>query len=127
MNHKDLDAWKNAMLLAERIYLVTKTFPTHEQYGMVSQFRRAGVSVPTNIAEGSARNGNKELSQFLRISLGSLAELETLTILAQKIGYFSVDERDELLSIIVHCSKQISGLIKYVNTHESPKRKMGSS
>ncbi len=120
MNHKDLDVWKTSMQLAERIYLVTRNFPGHEQFGMVSQLRRAAVSVSSNIAEGSARSGNKELTQFLRISLGSLAELETLIILACKVDYLNKDESDDLIHTIVLCSKQVSGLIKYVSTHSKP-------
>jgi len=114
MNHKDLDAWKNSMLLAERLYIITKDFPQHEQFGLTSQIRRAAVSIPANISEGSARKGNKENIQFLYISLGSLAELETLIILANKIEYLPESIKVEILEIISQCSKLTYGLIKYL-------------
>ena len=114
MNHKDLDVWKSAMLLAEAIYVETDDFPTHEQFVLTSQLRRAAVSVPANIAEGSARKGNKELIQFLYISLGSLAELETLIILSNKVGYFIDEKQEKLLALITQCSKLTHGLINYL-------------
>ncbi len=114
MNHKDLDVWKSAILLAEKVYRETVDFPKHEQFGMTSQIRRVAVSVPANIAEGASRKGNKEFIQFLYVSLGSLAELETLIILSNKIGYFPSDIQDELLDLIAQCSRLAHGLIKYL-------------
>ena len=73
--HKDLDVCKLGIDLVERVYKETKNFPKEEQFGLVSQMRRAAVSVPSNIAEGAARKGNAEFLQFLYISLGSLSEL----------------------------------------------------
>jgi four helix bundle protein len=122
MNHKDLDAWKNAMLLAERVYVLTREFPGHEQFGMISQLRRAAVSVPSNLAEGSARNSNKVLSQFLNISLGSLAEIETQIILSHTFGYINNEHKDEIIGLLTTCSKQISGLNRYIKTHEHPEK-----
>lgn len=116
MNHKDLDVWKSAILLAEKVYRETVDFPKQEQFGLISQLRRAAVSVPANIAEGSARKGNKELIQFLYISLGSLAELETLIILSNKVGYFNDEKQDNLLTLVTKCSKLTYGLIKYLKS-----------
>ncbi len=70
MNHKDLDVWKKSMDLVELIYSLTSQFPTDEKFGLVSQMRRAAVSIPSNIAEGAARKGDKELIQFLMIAIG---------------------------------------------------------
>ncbi len=75
------------MTLAEEVYAVTSTFPPMELYGLTSQMRRAGVSVPSNIAEGAARNSKREFSQFLGVALGSLAELETQLILSNRLGF----------------------------------------
>lgn len=75
--HRDLDVWKKSVSLVTSIYEITKSFPKEEIYGLTNQIRRAAVSVPSNIAEGSARQGNKEFIQFLYIALGSLTELET--------------------------------------------------
>ena len=114
MNHKDLDAWKVSMMLAKLVFQETKSFPKNEQFGMTSQMRRAAVSVPANIAEGSARKGDKEFIQFLHIALGSLAELETLTILAADFEYSSDKQKDSLLEQITISSKLVYGMIKYL-------------
>ena len=87
MNHKSLDAWKFAMELSEEVYILTKAFPREEVYGLTSQMRRAAVSVPSNLSEGAARSSQREFSQFLSISLGSLAELETQLFLAERFEY----------------------------------------
>jgi len=75
--HKDLDVWKLGIKLVQDIYMHTKSFPKEEVYGLTSQLRRSAVSIPSNIAEGYARAGNKELIQFLYIALGSPSELDT--------------------------------------------------
>ncbi len=87
--HKDLDVWKKSILLVTLIYDVTKGFPNEEMYGLTNQIRRSAVSVPSNIAEGSARQGDKEFAHFLYISLGSLSELETQLIIANNLNYLS--------------------------------------
>ncbi len=120
MNHKELDVWKKSILLAKRIYKLTREFPKEEIYGITSQLRRASVSVSTNIAEGSARKGNKEFIQFLHISLGSLAELETLIIISRKIDYLSEKQKIETLDLITDCSKLTYGLIKYITKNKKP-------
>ncbi len=82
--HKDLDAWKRAMDLVEIIYKSSHSFPSGEVYGLTAQVRRAVVSIPSNIAEGAGRKGDKEFIQFLYIALGSLAEVETQMLLVKK-------------------------------------------
>lgn len=72
-SHKDLDVWKTAVELAEKIYALTGAYPKSEQFGMTSQMRRSSVSIPSNIAEGAGRQGNKEFVQYLHYSLGSAA------------------------------------------------------
>ncbi len=74
---KDLDVWNKAMDFTEQLYALTRTFPKEEQFGLVSQIRRSAVSIRSNIAEGAARNSDKESLQFLYVSLGSLAGVET--------------------------------------------------
>lgn len=76
-SHKDLKVWQESMLLVEDIYSITSTFPKEEVFGLTSQMKRAAISIPSNIAEGSGRNGKAELMRFLYISLGSLSELDT--------------------------------------------------
>jgi len=94
--HKDLDVWKASIAFVTRLYEVTINFPQHELYGIVSQIRRASVSIPVNIAEGAARNHRKEFNQFIGISLGSAAELETLMIISKNLKYL-----DEELYMII--------------------------
>jgi len=84
-NYKELKVWQLSMDVAHAIYQMTSTFPSEEKFGLVSQLRRASVSVASNIAEGAGRNSNKEFSQFLSIANGSVCELETQMILAQKL------------------------------------------
>jgi four helix bundle protein len=88
-NHKDLRVWQSAMLLVEDVYRLTSAFPREEQFGLTSQMRRAAVSVPSNIAEGSARSGTKELLYFLGVATGSLAELDTQIDLSLRLKYCS--------------------------------------
>jgi four helix bundle protein len=110
MNHKELDVWKESIELTKKIYNITKNFPKEELYGLTNQIRRASVSIPSNIAEGSARNSDKEFIQFLYISLGSLAELETQLIISKEIEYNKYLFEEEIEKI----KKMILGLIKYL-------------
>ena len=89
--HRDLHAWREAMTLVEVVYRATAQFPKAELFGLVSQIRRCAISVPSNIAEGAARNSMRELVQFLGISCGSLSELETQLELAKRLGYLDAD------------------------------------
>jgi len=76
MNYKELDAWKESIELVQLVYEITQKFPSEEKFGLVSQLRRASVSVPSNIAEGCSRSSNKEYKRFVEIALGSILELE---------------------------------------------------
>lgn len=87
MPHKNLEAWKQSMDFVVEIYNLTKEFPKEEVFGLTQQMKRAAVSVPSNIAEGCARKGNLETIQFLYIAVGSLSELETQLIIAERVGY----------------------------------------
>ena len=111
MNHKELDVWKESMLLAKEVYLLTKGFPKEELYGITSQIRRASVSVPSNIAEGAARSSDKEFIQFLYISLGSISELETQLLLSRDLGFII---NLDILPKIESTKKKLLGLIKYL-------------
>ncbi len=91
-SYKNLVVWQKAVQLSVEIYTLTKKFPRDEQFALTSQMRRAGVSIPSNIAEGYGRNGRKEFGSFLRISHGSLTELETQLIIANKLSYCSEKE-----------------------------------
>lgn len=86
-NFRDLRVWQLGMQLAEEVYRVSEQFPKAEKYGLISQIQRAAVSIPANIAEGHATGSTKEFLRFLGIAQGSLAELETHLMLAERIKY----------------------------------------
>lgn len=90
--HKDLDVWKKSVDFVTDLYKVTQDFPKEELYGLTSQMRRAAISIPSNIAEGSARQGNKELVQFLCIALGSAVELDTQLNIARNLTYINEEK-----------------------------------
>ena len=94
--HKDLKIWSRSVDLVTRIYKVTEKFPKSEMFGLTSQIRRAAVSVPSNIAEGSGRRSAKELIYFLHIAIGSMAELETQFIISQNLGFLKVEDFTEI-------------------------------
>ncbi|MEY1639644.1 four helix bundle protein [Tenuifilum osseticum] len=114
MDHKELDAWKVAVDLSVEIYSLTQSFPKEENFGLVQQIRRSTISIPSNIAEGCARGSSKETINFLYVSLGSLAELETQIIIASKLGF--VNGIDELLKKLNKLKQVILGLIRYLKT-----------
>ena len=110
MTHKDLDVWKLSVDLVVDIYRLTESFPKNELYGLTSQIRRAAVSIPSNIAEGAARKNTKEFIQFLYISLGSIAEIDTQLIISQRLGYAEIN--GELADRIEHVRKMLINLIR---------------
>jgi four helix bundle protein len=109
--HKDLELWKESFRNVIQIYAVTQKFPVEERYGLTSQFRRAAVSIPTNIAEGAARKSSKEFIYFLSIARGSLAELDTLLLLSIKLQYLDSKESVEIQNALKNISKLLNGLM----------------
>jgi len=110
--HKNLDAWKFSFEFVKEIYLVTKVFPADEKFGIISQIRRAAVSVPTNIAEGAARKSKKEFVYFLYVAEGSVSELDTLLSLSVELNFLDPAAANNLLLKLEIISKRIIGLIK---------------
>jgi len=110
--HRDLAAWREAMTLVETVYQDTSRFPKDEMFGLAIQMRRAAVSVPSNIAEGAARNSSRELAQFLGIACGSLAELETQIELAIRLGYLQTNA--EAVSQASLVGRLVNGLRKSI-------------
>jgi four helix bundle protein len=108
--HRKLVVWQKSMELVRDIYSATSTFPKTEEYGLSSQMRRAAVSIPSNLAEGAARKGNKEFKQFLNIAQGSLSELDTQVELAHMLGYMSSEKHSELMLKMTEISKMLFGL-----------------
>lgn len=108
-NYRDLLVRQKGMSLAKLVYRVTDSFPASERFGLTSQMRRAAVSIPSNIAEGHARQSRQDYLRFLRISRGSLAELGTQAELATELG-FAV-ESSELFSLIDELARMMQSLI----------------
>ncbi len=113
ISYKNLDAWKNAMLLVKEIYLLTKKFPKEELYGLTSQTKRAAVSVPSNIAEGLGRQYKKDTLQFLHISRGSLYELETLLNIAVMVEIITEEEFNHIIPTLEKAMQVLNGFINY--------------
>ncbi len=89
---KDLEIWKKSRLFCSTVYEITSKFPESEKFGLTNQLRRASVSIPSNIAEGSSRNSNKDFSRFLQITLGSAYEIETQLLIAFDLSFIDKEE-----------------------------------
>ena len=98
-SYRDLNVWKVGMTLAKECYFLTKTFPKSELFGLTSQIRRAGASIPANIAEGNGRENTGQYIHFLRIAQGSLKELETHLILVQQVEICEQESVQPLLDL----------------------------
>jgi four helix bundle protein len=110
VSYRDLDAWKVAMVLVEQTYTLSALFPAAERYGLCSQMRRASVSIPSNIAEGQSRGTARNCLHFVRIALGSSAELDTQLELARRLRFVSHDAARELQSSIDRVRQLLYGL-----------------
>ncbi len=109
-SYRDLQVWKKSIDLAEMIYHDSRRFPAEERYGLTSQMRRAAASVPANIAEGAARTGTGEFLQFLSVATGSLAEVETFLILAERLKLLPTERVQTLLTHCEEISRMLGGL-----------------
>ncbi len=118
--HKDLIVWQNSMLLVNEVYRITRDFPKSEQFGITDQVRRAAISVPANISEGSARLTPGEFHHFLRISFGSLTELETLLQISLNLGYLKTPDHENLQNQIILLTSLLTGLIRAINRKKRP-------
>ncbi|MDO8527651.1 MAG: four helix bundle protein [Deltaproteobacteria bacterium] len=107
-NYRELDIWKKGMTICEKVYFLTASFPSHEQYGVISQLRRAAVSVPANIAEGFGRKSNGDFKRFLNIATGSLLEVETHIELSRRLHYCADVEAANLFEETNHLGKMMT-------------------
>ena len=113
-SHKDLVVWQKSIEFVTKVYETTNNFPKEELFGLTSQLRRAAISIPSNIAEGFARKHNKELIQFLYVSLGSSVEIETQLLIAKNINYINDEIYISLTNHLSEISKMIIGLIRKI-------------
>lgn len=117
--YKDLIAWQRGMELVTAIYDPTDRFPSNKQFGLVSQLRRAAVSVPSNIAEGKCHYSNRDFVRFLRHARGSLAEIETQVLIAHQRKYLNTETITNLAQKIDELGRILSGLINSLRDQDS--------
>jgi four helix bundle protein len=110
LGYKGIKAWQRSMDLVTYVYQFTKSFPDTERFGLTSQAQRAAVSVPANISEGYGRGGQAEFARFLDIAYGSLCELETLLLLADRLGYGTSEELGNLNEKASEVGRLLAGL-----------------
>ncbi|MCH8807358.1 MAG: four helix bundle protein [Planctomycetes bacterium] len=113
---RDLKVWRKSIGLAKLVYETTKRMPESERFGLTNQMRRAAVSIPSNIAEGNARQTRKNYIHFLIMARGSLAELETQLIIAQELKF--LPPTSELMESIKEVSRMLQGLITSLRQSE---------
>ncbi|MDV2993961.1 MAG: hypothetical protein N4J56_003615 [Chroococcidiopsis sp. SAG 2025] len=109
-SYRDLKVWQAGVAVTKQVYILTENFPKYETYGLSSQIQRAAVSIPSNIAEGWARDSTQEFLRFITIALGSLAELETQSIVSKELNY--IDE--ETLAKILTQTNEIQNPIRFI-------------
>ncbi len=109
-NYKDLVVWQKGIELAKIVYRLTTKFPAEEKFGLVSQMRRAAISIPSNIAEGQARHTTGEFIQFISHAEGSVAELNTQLILAIELGFCSSEPAAPATEWMEHLRRMLNGL-----------------
>jgi len=105
---KELLIWKKSRLFCSKIYSITATFPSEEKFGIINQLRRAAVSIPSNIAEGSSRNSNKDFARFLEIAIGSAYEVETQLLISSDLGFINEKNTIELINLLEEIPKMTS-------------------
>ncbi len=109
-SYRDLDVWRKAMALVQSVYRATGAFPAEERFRLVNQISRSAVSIPSNIAEGYARQGPAEFRHYISIAMGSVAELETQIIISTNLGYLEDAVKDDLLRRLDEIGKMLRGL-----------------
>ena len=115
-SYRDLLVWKKSVELCVHVYELCSSFPKNELYGIADQIKRASVSVPSNIAEGQARERSKEFLRFLSIANGSLAELDTQRVIAERLCFLSRDESSDLDRRITEVRKMLYALMRSLKT-----------
>lgn len=118
-HYRDLLVWQKAITWVERVYAITREWPSEEKYGLTSQVRRSAMSVPSNVAEGCARRSSGDFVRFLSIARGSLAEAETQLIIAERLGYIGQAELGTLLEDAAEISRMLAGLINKLEMRKS--------
>lgn len=110
-DYRDLIVWQKGIVLTKAIYSLTRSFPKHETFALANQLQRAAVSVPSNIAEGQARQHTGEFRHFLYLALGSLAEVDTQVTIAQELEYVNLDDCRQINALVTEMRKMLYTLI----------------
>jgi four helix bundle protein len=118
-NYRDLVAWQKAMGLVESVYRATRGFPREEVYGLTAQLRRAAVSIPSNIAEGQGRRSARDFLHFLSMAYGSLREVETQILIAERLQYLDAKQRTVIVDEASEVGRLINGLTRAVEKQSS--------
>lgn len=118
MYHKDLEVYKKSIEFVKDIYLITENFPKDEQFGLVSQMRRAAISIPSNIAEGNARASDKDTARFIDMAIGSVAEIDTQLLISYELNFLEIEKYKNLLTKIEKIQALLLGLKKYFKNKE---------
>jgi four helix bundle protein len=113
-SYRELKVWQNSIDLAKKIYRLTSSFPASEIYGLVSQLRRASVSIPSNIAEGWGRRSRKEYARFILMAAGSNDELQTQLVIAERLAFGDRQLRDEAAALSDQIGRMLQGLHKFL-------------
>jgi len=125
-SYRELQVWRLSMQLTKDVYAVTKNFPSDERFGLISQLRRAAVSIPSNIAEGQARYSQREFLRFLSNARGSLAEVETQLLLSTELGYVPESEMQKLTRKTAEVGWLLNGLYSAIQLR-TENRELGTA
>ena len=115
-DYKKLKVWKLSHNLVINLYKITSSFPANERFSLVSQIKRAAISIPANIAEGCGRGSNNDLARFIKISLGSAFELEYFIFLSVELKFITSENSENILSKIIEIKQMLSSLLKKIKT-----------
>jgi four helix bundle protein len=110
-NYKELNVWEKSIRLTVEIYIISKSYPIDERFGLISQMRRSAISVPSNIAEGAGRRSNKEFAHFLGIAHGSICELETQLYVSLKLDFITSIDFNRITEQLTEIQKMLYALI----------------
>ena len=119
-DYRDLKVWQESLDLVVAVYATANVFPKSEAFGLVSQLQRAAVSIPSNIAEGHARDSTKDFLRFISIAMGSLAELETQLILSVRLNYLEQEKLADLMARTNEIGRMLRGLQASLRTRLAP-------
>ena len=117
--YRELEVWQSGMLLVEKCYRLSATFPREELFGLTAQLRRAAVSIPANLSEGSCRHSTNAFINHVSITLGSHAEVETCVEIAYRLGYVSAEQQASLMTTCDTTGRLLNGLLRALQSRSS--------